>query len=137
MVKTIMKTEYFLGEKVSSYGISHNRVDYYTLSKTFNHVLANNIWQAGFKKELIHGEVIDATAVYQAFIIDENGKDILCKYTNENVYYIKELKMYLWGVTHYGTRWEYVLTDIVLNPATPKIEKTIQTLDDDEDTLPF
>ena len=68
-----MKTEYFLGERVSSYGISHNRVDYYTLSKTFNHVLANDIWRAGFKKELIHGEVIDASDVYQVFIIDENG----------------------------------------------------------------
>lgn len=131
-----MKTEYFLGEKVSSYGISHNRVDYYTLSKTFNHVLGNDVWRAGFKKELIHGDVIDDTDVYQVFIIDENGKDILCKYTNENVYYIKELNMHLWGVTFYGTRWDNLLTNIVLNPA-PKAEKTISSLDDDEDTLPF
>ena len=75
--------------------------------------------------------------MYQVFIIDENGKDILCKYTNENVYYIKKLNMYLWGVTFYGTRWDNLLTNIVLNPATPKAEKTISSLDDDEDTLPF
>lgn len=28
------------------------------------------------------------------------------------LYYIDELDMYILGVTHFGTSWDYVLTDI-------------------------
>lgn len=53
--------------------------------------------------------------VYQWYIISDNGADILKTYTNEIVYYNEELDMYLWGVTHFGTSWSYVLTSIKLN----------------------
>lgn len=49
--------------------------------------------------------------VYQWYIIDENGARI-CREFGEIVYYNAEMDMYLWGVTHYGTSWSYVLTDI-------------------------
>ena len=53
--------------------------------------------------------------VFQWYIISEAGASILRDYTNELVYYNGELDMHLWGVTHYGTSWDYVLTDIKLN----------------------
>lgn len=34
------------------------------------------------------------------------------EYTNEIVYYNETLDLYVWGVTHWGTSWDYVLTDI-------------------------
>lgn len=45
----------------------------------------------------------------------KNGADIIKEYTDDPLYYNEALDMYLWGVTHYGTSWEYVLTDVKLN----------------------
>lgn len=53
--------------------------------------------------------------IFQYFIIDDNGARILEDYTNEIVFYNSELDMYVWGVTHWGTSWDYVLTDIVID----------------------
>ena len=49
--------------------------------------------------------------IFQYYIVDDNGARIL-KEINEIVFYNEELDMYVWGVTHYGTSWSYVLTDI-------------------------
>ena len=53
--------------------------------------------------------------IFQYFIISDSGAEILKDYTNEIVFYNEALDMYVWGVTHYGTSWDYVLTDIRLN----------------------
>lgn len=50
--------------------------------------------------------------IFQYFIIDDNGVDILKRETNEIVLYNAELDMYVWCVTHWGTSWDYVLTNI-------------------------
>jgi hypothetical protein len=50
--------------------------------------------------------------IYQYYIISDNGADILKRYTHEIVMYNAELDMYVWCVTHWGTSWDYVLTDI-------------------------
>jgi len=50
--------------------------------------------------------------IFQYFIISGNGAQILEDYTNEIVFYNDTLDMYVWGITHYGTSWDYVLTDI-------------------------
>ena len=52
--------------------------------------------------------------IYQYYIVDDNGARIL-EEINEIVYYNEELDMYVWGVTHWGTSWDYVLTDIKCN----------------------
>ena len=52
--------------------------------------------------------------IYQYYIVSDNGAEIL-KEINEVVFYNEELDMYVWGVTHYGTSWSYVLTDIKCN----------------------
>jgi len=51
---------------------------------------------------------------YQYYIVSDNGAEIL-KEINEIVFYNEELDMYVWGVTHYGTAWSYVLTNIKCN----------------------
>lgn len=59
--------------------------------------------------------------VYQYFIVDFNSytyEHILKKYAkqlgNEFIlYYIDALDLYILGVTHFGTGWDYVLTDII------------------------
>lgn len=52
--------------------------------------------------------------IYQYYIVSDNGAEIL-KNINEIVFYNEELDMYVWGVTHWGTAWSYVLTDIKCN----------------------
>lgn len=54
------------------------------------------------------------TECFQYYIVSDNGAEIL-KEANEIVYYNEELDMYVWGVTHWGTSWDYVLTDIKCN----------------------
>lgn len=52
--------------------------------------------------------------IYQYYIVSDYGARIL-KDCNEIVFYNEELDMYIWGVTHYGTSWDYVLTNIKIN----------------------
>lgn len=49
--------------------------------------------------------------IYQYYIVSDAGAELLKDY-GEIVYYIPTLDIYVWGVTHYGTSWAYVLTDI-------------------------
>ena len=53
--------------------------------------------------------------IFQYYIISDEGARILKDWTNEIVFYNEALDMYVWGVTHWGTSWSYVLTDIKLN----------------------
>lgn len=57
----------------------------------------------------------EESEIFQYYIVSDNGAEIL-KEADEIVFYNEELDMYVWGVTHYGTAWDYVLTNI-------KIEK--------------
>ena len=52
---------------------------------------------------------------FQYYIISESGANILKDYTNETVWYCESLNMYVWGITHFGTGWDYVLTDIPID----------------------
>lgn len=52
--------------------------------------------------------------IYQYYIISDSGADIIKHYTNDPLYYIDFLGCYVWGVTHFGTSWSYVLTDVIL-----------------------
>lgn len=49
--------------------------------------------------------------IFQYYIVDDNGESIL-EEANEIVFYNEEFDIYIWGVTHWGTSWDYVLTDI-------------------------
>jgi hypothetical protein len=53
--------------------------------------------------------------IYQYYIISSYGAEILERYTDEIIWYIPVLDIYVWGVTHFGTSWDYVLTDIKID----------------------
>lgn len=52
--------------------------------------------------------------IFQYFIVTERGADIIKEFTNDPVYYLPVIDCYVWGVTHWGTGWDYVLTDTVV-----------------------
>ena len=109
------------GIEVASYGLENGYLDYATLAKIVGDcVLNNSIFEfAGYENwELESGEEEneygDYLEVYQYYIITDSGARFLETYTDEIVYYNEQLDLYLWGVTHFGTAWSYVLTDIKL-----------------------
>ena len=156
---------YFYGNRISDYGISCGYVDYATLAKSFDAVMANNLmadtdaaglgyWEqeSGWvdyseeKQELreeiaeleaqiedadddcveeltnhiknleekiedLEYEENDSQDIFQFFIVSDNGARIL-READEIVFYNDTLGLYLWGVTHWGTSWDYVCTNI-------------------------
>lgn len=119
--------KYFCGNEISDYGKEHGFLDYDTFSRAFNHILNNSIFELGqgigYGWELVNGldfdyeeeEIIEEPEVFQWYIVSDSGAQIIQDYTNEILYYHDELDIYLWGVTHWGTGWDYVLTDIPCN----------------------
>lgn len=119
--------KYFCGNEISNYGKEHGFLDYDTFSRAFDHVLNNSIFKLGqdigYGWELVNGldfdyeeeEIIEEPEVFQWYIVSDSGAQIIQDYTNEILYYHDELDIYLWGVTHWGTGWDYVLTDIPCN----------------------
>lgn len=53
--------------------------------------------------------------IFQYFIVSNHGAEIIKQYTDDPLFYNETLDMYVWGVTHCGTSWDYVLTDVKLN----------------------
>lgn len=76
--------------------------------------LKNKIAELEEKIEELEEEQDYTDEIYQYYIVSDNGARLL-EEINEIVFYNEELDMYVWGVTHYGTSWSYVLTDIRCN----------------------
>lgn len=117
-----LATEFFYGNKISEYGIENGYLDYSTLSKAFDMVLSNDIMEntasIGYW-DIIGGVDFDDDDynypdVYQNFIVSEKGAEILQE-IGEIVYYNETLNLYVWGVTHWGTAWTHVLTNVPCN----------------------
>jgi len=107
------------GKEVSKYGLENGYLDYLTLSKIVGDcILNNNIVEfVGYENwDLVNGDYENDSyfEIFQYFIISYDGYSILETFTDELVYYHEELDMFVWGVTHFGTGWDYVLTDIKL-----------------------
>lgn len=123
--------KYFFGNEISAEGVKHNRVDYRALANSFDAVLCNDVTKLFYsivndeynEPELYNGcecyKDEDGNEnyfdIYQYYIISAHGADILQTYTNEIVWYIESLDMYVWAVTHFGTPWSGVLTDIKID----------------------
>lgn len=126
------------GKKISEYGLDNGYVDYKTLSEIMGNCILNN---EIIKYEVDNWEVVNGseikyydykaddyveeseienwddveekyTEIFQYYIIDNWGVEILSNYTDELIFYNENLDVYLWGIDHYGTSWDYVLTDI-------------------------
>ena len=105
------------GEQVSEYGLSNGYLDYRTLAKIVGDCILNNtIFSETYPEdwELLNGDYDYDVEIYQFYIISEYGYKILAEFTDEIVYYNNTLDIHLWGITHFGTSWDYVLTDIKL-----------------------
>lgn len=109
------------GYKVSDYALEHGYLDYYTLSLIVGGSILNNeiIPETGYENwEIVNGGECDDDDeyydIFQYYIITWMGYEFLSEYTDEIVYYNERLDMYVWGITHFGTSWDYVLTDIRL-----------------------
>lgn len=102
------------GIEVSAYAKEKGYLDYRTLAKMLDDCILNNslrdmtlgiigTW------EIVTGEF--DKMIMQDFIISRHGFEILKEYTDEIVFYNDELNLYIWGVTHWGTSWDYELTN--------------------------
>lgn len=106
----------FYGEQISDYGIAQGFVDYGTVAKCLNAVLCNEIVKLF---QTFDFQRIDAIAmggedaIFQRYIIDADGADLLKKWLpDEILYYCEELNLYLWAITHWDKNWSNVLTYI-------------------------
>lgn len=81
-----------------------NTVKYKIIEKKYNEIISDI-------QELKNAEEYPPE-IFQYYIVSDSGANILCELTDEFVFYNEELDMYIWGVTHWGTGWDYVLTDI-------------------------
>lgn len=125
---------YIRDEKLNDYEKENNRISFKTLvEKLFTDmVMCNDIVKIFHSS--INGDYIEPQLeigsdydeeddvyldVYQYFIVDFSSwtYELMQKYSEQFgkefiLYYIDELGMYILGVTHFGTSWDYVLTDI-------------------------
>lgn len=102
------------GVEVSKYGLLNGYLDYASLAEMLEGCILNNTVRAATMEdwEIVCGEFEEM--IFQDYIISEYGYKFLEEHTDEIVFYNEKLDMYVWGVTHFGTAWDYVLTDIEL-----------------------
>lgn len=111
----------YINEKdLNNYEKENKKLSYKNLFyKDEGLILCNNIASDYEDLELVGGEDYDDESgeyaeIYQYYIIDDDTARRLIDDTNEIVYYHNRLDIYILGVTHYGTSWDYVLTDFEL-----------------------
>ncbi len=109
----------FNGNEVSDYGKEHGYLDYGTLAKGFDAVLNNEIIHEIDDWEFVSGDAF--AEVFQWYIVSDSFSNVL-EDIGEVVWYNERLDMYLWGVTHYGTHWDYVLTNVPINQGEKAFE---------------
>lgn len=50
--------------------------------------------------------------IYQYYIVSAYGADLIRDYNVGTLFYCEAVDLYIWGIGHYGTAWDYVLTPI-------------------------
>ena len=109
----------FYGQQISDFGMVNGYVDYQCLANCGDCIMCNSFGDGYFTLELVNGDDYDEAnerdvEICSWYIISEQLFDILKRYTSEIVYYYKPLDLYIWGITHWGTNWDHVLTQIPL-----------------------
>lgn len=102
------------GFEVSDHAKERGYLDYRTLAQMVeDYILNNTIREATVGDwEIVAGDF--DKMVMQDFIISRYGYEILKEYTDELVFYNDNLGVYIWAVCHWGTAWNYELTNIKL-----------------------
>lgn len=126
----------YIDEKdLTSYELENNRLSYRHLFYDDDSlVLCNNIADDYEELELLSGYDYDEENdeypdVYQYYIIDDDLAKRLQE-INKLVYYHNRLDIYVLGVTHFGTSWNYILTDLKLVKADDGYYKAIYEKED-------
>lgn len=86
------------------------QADSYTIGGEYFDGDSNEITEEEYNRNLEAYE--RESEIMQYYIISGNGAEILEELTDEIVMYYPPCAMYIWGVTHCGTSWDYVLTNI-------------------------
>lgn len=101
---------------LNDYEKQHKRLSYSNMLKVFtdDSYILNNIIVKKFDFDFLDESLYDLEelTIYQYYIISEYTAEKLQKHTNEIILYNADLDMYLLGVGHFGTSWDYILTDI-------------------------
>lgn len=108
-IKELIEREEELGSILSDM-INEDKEDteeYQKIEEEYNNIVE--------KIEELQEEEENQQEIFQYFIVSDNGAEIIKQYTNDPLFYNEELDIYVWGITHYGTGWDYVLTDVKLN----------------------
>ena len=94
----------------------YKRLSYENMLKvlTDNCYIINNKLITRFGFDLLSKDKY-SDIIYQYFIITKYTANKLLAHTNEVILYNEGLDIYLLGVTHFGTSWDYVLTDIEID----------------------
>lgn len=102
------------GIEVSELAKQYGYLDYKTLRKMLDGCILNNsIREATMEDwEIVSGEFVQM--VMSDYIISEYGYELLKEYTDELVFYNDRFNLYIWAVTHWGTSWDYELTNTKL-----------------------
>ena len=123
-----MEYRWIKENELNSYEKENKRLSYANLFYNDDSlILCNNIANDYEELELVNGTDYNEEDdyyedIYQYYIISDSLANRLIEYTNEIIYYHNKLDIYILGVTHFGTSWDYVLTEF-------KIEKIEDTED--------
>lgn len=104
--------------------IEEGYITYKTLAERVGHtILGNSLYEylliTGWEDmELISGSLTYEDGeeypveIFMYFVITGSSAKYLKRNSNEIVFYHEPSHTYFWGITHYGTSWDYVFTDI-------------------------
>ena len=104
---------------LNDYEKKNNRLSYKNLFYDDDSlILCNNIAYDVEELELVSGDYYNEEGdyyedIYQYYIINDSLADRL-KDIDELIFYHNRLNIYVLGVTHFGTGWSHVLTDLKL-----------------------
>ena len=59
------------------------------------------------------GDYDEYTEIYQYYIIDSGTAERLKEHTDEIIFYIEKLDLYVLGVTHWGTSWTHCTAEFI------------------------
>lgn len=83
-------------------------------------ILCNNIcnvfpeiWDCIENGDVYDDENDEYSEIFQWYIIDDNTAERLKEHTDEIIFYWPAADLYILGVTHWGTGWNYVTSEFV------------------------
>lgn len=119
--------KFFYGMEVSEEGIARGYVDYRTFAHALgSHVLCNDIirifnelnWNFSYEEynDGYDEEEDVYPEVYQYYLIPccESNTRLLDE-AHEHYIYVEDYDLLIWCIHHWGTSWDYVMTDIKID----------------------